>query len=134
MVDSLWYTAASDRTPLKLFLDIKSAFTADDTLLDNLGITANRIIDNEIFPYKDTIPETSDLTEELQEAAKLYIASRYKIHNKEFEEAREYKEDFRSILDGVIRRLVASNESRTRRVAYSKPYATEPMKSDPLGP
>ena len=85
MVDSLWYTAGSDRTPLKLFLNIGSADTADDVLLDNLGTTANRIIDNEIFPHKDDIPESSDLTEDLQECAKLYVASRYKIHSKEFE-------------------------------------------------
>lgn len=75
MADSLWYAAASDRTPLNLFLNIDSADTADDTLFDNLGTAANRIIDNEIFPYPDTIPEASDLTEDLQECAKLYWAS-----------------------------------------------------------
>jgi len=88
MVDSLWYTASSDRTPLKLFLNIDSPDTADDILLDNLGTTVNRIIDNEIFPFKDTIPETSDLTEDLQEYVNLYVASRYKIHGKEFDECR----------------------------------------------
>jgi len=134
MVDSLWYTAGSDRTPLKLFLNIDSADTADDTLLDNFGTVANRIIDNEIFPHKDDIPETSSLTEDLQESAKLYVAYRYKIHNKEFEEAKEYKEDFRAILDGVVRRLIASNESRTKRVIVSKVYATEPLQSEPQGP
>ena len=67
MVDSLWYTAGSDRTPLKLFLNIDSADTADDAVLDNFGVVANRIIDNEIFPYKDDIPETSTLSEDLQE-------------------------------------------------------------------
>ena len=69
MVDSLWYTAGLDREPLKLFLKITDA--GDDTLLDNLGTTVNRIIDNDIFPYKNTIPETSDLTEDLQECAKM---------------------------------------------------------------
>ena len=55
------------------------------------------------------------------------MAHKYKKHNKAFEAATAYLNEFDRILKGVIVRLVASAESRTLRTAVMRPYATEPL-------
>jgi len=126
MVDSSWY----DLDDCKSELDIASADTVDDSLLDDYGAKVNRKIDNKIFPYKDDIPETSDITEDLKGAAVLYVAYSYKRKIKEFEAATKYKEDFDETIEDVIVRLRATPESRSQRKVYSKGYATSPLRDE----
>jgi len=132
MVDSQWF----DLYIVKKELDIDSADTVDDDLLNDYGDKANRKIDNLIFPFKDDIPESSNVTEDLKGAAVCYVAYRYKLKTKEFEAAKMYKEEFENILFGtpdddnsmgVIGRYRATPETRSKRVAYTKPYATSPL-------
>ena len=132
MIDTQWYSQSDAKSEL----DIDSADTVDDDLLDDYGDKANRKIDNLIFPFKDDIPESADITEDLKGAAVCYVAYRYKLKTKEFEASKMYKEEFENILFGdaddvnsmgVIGRYRATPETRAKRVAYSKPYATSPL-------
>jgi len=130
MVDSSWFVLAD----VKAELEIATADTADDSLLNDYGSRVNRIIDNKIFPFKDIIPEVATLEEDLKDCAIAWCSYKYKRKNEEFDSAREYKVEFDDIIDSVITRLIASNELRTRRVIVSKAYATQPMQDDPTGP
>ena len=124
MADSVHYS----QTDVKAELKIASGDTSDDTDLDRWGLSADRIIDNKMFPFKDTLPLTGgELTEDLAAASIAWVAHKYKKHNKAFEAAREYRQEFDRILNGVIERLIASAESRTLRTAVMRPYATEPL-------
>ena len=123
MVDTLWYETPADLTTAKLELAITD--TNDDTLLDDYGIKANRKIDNFIFPLLDGIPTTSEITNELKQAAILDVARRYKIKHKSFEAAKEYQSDFDEIITSVKQRAKATPTNRSKIVARSADYDTE---------
>ena len=124
MADSVHYSQADAKAELK----IASGDTSDDTILDRWGLSADRIIDNKLFMYKDTLPFIGgELTEDLAAASIAWVAHKYKKHNKAFEASNSYREEFDRIINGVIERLVASAESRTLRTAVMRPYATEPL-------
>jgi len=124
MADSVHYSKVDTKTELK----IASGDTSDDTILDRWGLSGDRIIDNMIFPYRDTLPLTgSDLTEDMAAASIAWVAHKYKKHNKAFEAAKTYKDEFDVTMKGVVTRLIASAESRTLRTAVMRPYSTEPL-------
>ena len=129
MADTVWFVLADVKSELK----IATGDVSDDTLLNKYGTAVNRQIDNLIFPFKDTLPATgSAITEDLKEACVMRVSGKYSRHNKNFEGAKAYKEDYDMIIEQVIKRLVATPETRTDRVAVTKAYATEPLQSDPL--
>ena len=97
MVDSPWF----DLDDCKNEIDIALTDTVDDDILNDWGDKANRKIDNIIFPFKDDIPENSDITEDLKGAAVLYVAFRYKLKIKEFEAANLYKKEFNELFYGT---------------------------------
>ena len=124
-VDTLWYDTATDKTTAKDELDITDAL--DDTLIDDYGLKANRKIDNLVFPILDTIPttESAEITIELKEAAIFDIARRFKRVHKNFESAKDYKENFDEIIESVLRRAKAAPTTRQQRIARSIDYDTE---------
>ena len=106
-------------------LELAITDTNDDTLLDDYGIKANRKIDNFIFPLLDGIPTTTEITNELKQAAILDVARRYKIKHKSFEAAKEYQSDFDEIITSVKQRAKATPTNRSKIVVRSADYDTE---------
>jgi len=126
MVDSLWGVLAD----IKEELEIASGDTADDAYLNTKITKVNRFIDNEISPYATTLPITASLSEALKDAAIAAVSAKYRRRNKEFDTASAYQSEFERILDSVIKRFRADDESRAKRVTVVKAYATEPIASD----
>ena len=126
MVSStLWYDLSSDLTIAKNELNIND--DNDDTLLNDYGKKANRKIDNLIFGFQSTIPTliSSEITDELKQAAILDVARRYKIKIKSFESAKEYENDFDNIIESIKIRAKAEHAPRTRIAVSSQKYDTE---------
>ncbi len=130
---TVWYstaTTATDRNAVKNELRIKEDDNSDNDLIDDYGGNANRQIDNLLFPHKDKIPEAEDdITPEIKEAAKFFICRKYKVRQKNFEAANEYKKQFMEIIEGVIGRLKAIPEGREDTVVYTNKYRSEPLRT-----
>ena len=130
MTDSLWYDPNNNRPIIKEELGISATDTKFDDLLDSYGVSANRRIDNMIFPHKDTVPvEDENVTHDLKEAARLYVIYHYKLKNKSFEAVKLYKEEFEAIIDSVISRYRAGPEGRTDIPVEASRYRSEPLRS-----
>lgn len=127
MADSVHYS----QTDVKAELKIASGDTADDTDLDRWGLSADRLIDNKMRAFKNTLPLTGgELTEDLAAASIAWVSYRYKLQNKAFESAKQYKDDFNEIIKTVTTRLQNEGESRTLRTAVLKSYSTDPLASE----
>jgi hypothetical protein len=136
MADTVWFDLAEARAEI----GFDAGDTADDALLTDYGDKGNRIIDNLIFPYKDTLPATGgDITEDLKGACLMYVVYRYHLHREKFDLANEYKKDYKDTLfgdpdnpqdGGVVARLRAIPEARTQRVIVSSSYKTSPLKDE----
>lgn len=117
MADSSWYDPSKDRDVIKDELNIKVNDTVDDNTLDNYGAQANRKIDNLLFSYQDVIPvAVTAITDDCQGAARMYICYRYKVKQREFDSAKEYRMEFDSMINTVIKRLEALRTTRTNTV------------------
>ena len=117
----------------KTFLDIALTDTADDGYLDNMGLKANRQIDNDLAHVIDSVPvASSSITEELKGLATFWVATKYKQKNHDIETANSYKSDYTAGIKGFVNRLIAIPTGRTKRQTSTKDYLTEPLQSDPL--
>ena len=130
MTDSLWYDPTNARPAIKQEIGIAEGSTTDDDLLDKYGFSANRKIDNKIFPYKDVMPvNDDDVTNDLKEAARLYVIYRYKLKNKSFDAVKIYQDEFNSLIDEVISRYKATPEGRTDTIVAATSYRSEPLRT-----
>ncbi len=117
----------------KIFLDLALTDTADDVYLNDMGLKANRQIDNDLAHIISTVPVASaSITEELKGMATFYVARKFKLKNHDVDTANAYKEDYTDSITGFINRFTAIPTGRTRRQSVTKPYITEPLASDPL--
>ena len=120
MADSSWYDGSKDRDKVKDELNIQQSDTVDDDTLDNYGAQANRKIDNLLYSYQDVIPAAvTEITEDCQGAARMYVIYRYKVKQREFDSAKEFRLEFDSMLESVIKRLEAKRGTRTQAVLIS---------------
>lgn len=121
MADSVWYDSSKDRDTVKDELNIQVNDTVDDNTLDNYGNQANRKIDNLLFSYQDVIPAAvTEITGDCKGAARMYICYRYKVKQREFDSAKEYRTEFDSMVETVIKRLEAKRGTRTKTVLISE--------------
>ena len=114
-------------------LDIPTDGTdeVDNTRLQQYGREMSSFIDNEISPYIAVIPVLdANVTTDLELLCTYGVARRYKIFKNNFEAGKEYKGLFDDLLESVIARLKAIPTTRTKRVAVTKAYRTEPQISD----
>ena len=89
-----------DRT--KRLLEIASADTADDTLLDELGLVADQYMDNILIAHDEKIPLTgANILNDVKEMAALYTAGIYKGKRGDKDTSIFFKEQFKILLDGL---------------------------------
>ena len=87
----------------KLLLDIASADTADDTLLDALGALADQHIDNILKIHDEKIPNIStNVLNDIIMAANYYTAHLYKKRIHDNDSAQVHLDEFQIIIDGII--------------------------------
>lgn len=94
-----YYTKAN----VKLLLDIASADTSDDTLLDMLGALANQHIDNILKQHDEKIPlQGTNVLEDIKLAADYYTTSIYKGRREQPDSAKYWMEQYQVIIDGIV--------------------------------
>ena len=77
-------------TETKLILGITDS--ADDTLLNNFGTSANISLEDYIRSFYGDIPfETSEVTSDMNYAANYDVCMHYKLRNNNYEAAKEYQ-------------------------------------------
>jgi len=102
------------QTTVKTLLDIASADTADDSLLDTLGALADQHIDNIMLKHDEKIPNTStNVLNDIIMAANYYTVYLYKTRRDQLDEAKFYLNSFQIIIDGMIEQRSIEGESYT---------------------
>ena len=115
-------------------LDIATDGTdeVDDVRLQQYGREISSFIDNELTPYTSTIPVLdANITTDLELLCTYGVSRRYKIFKNNFDASKEYGKLFDDLLNSVINRFKSNPVGRTKRVAVTKAYRTEPQLSDP---
>ncbi len=106
-----------DRT--KRLLEIATGDTADDTLLDELGLVADLHIDNTLIIHDEKIPYTGNILNDIKELAALYTASIYKGKRGDAETSKFFMNMFKNIKTGM----------EEQRAVEGKPYIVERFNS-----
>lgn len=89
-----------DRT--KRLLEIATGDSADDTLLDELGLVADQYIDNILIAHDEKIPlTTTNILNDVKEMAALFTASIYKGKRGDQDTSKYFKGLFDILLDGL---------------------------------
>jgi len=115
----------------KTELDIEDTDEADDSYLTARGKDQDKVLENDLSAYLTEIPVLSaEVTDDLTLASVYGTCRRYKIKNKEFENANQYKDLYNETIESVKRRLGSQRTTRTRRSAVTRPYATRPLSDE----
>ena len=115
----------------KTELEIDSTDEADDGYLSDRGRDQDRVLQNDLSEYLTEIPVLSaDVTDDLTLASVYGVARRYKIKNKEFDNANQYKDLYNETITSIKRRLSSQRTTRTQRSAVTKAYATSPLSDE----
>ena len=105
----------------KRLLEIASADTSDDTLLNELGAVADQYLDNILIAHDEKIPLTgANILNDVKEMAALYTASIYKGKRGDQETAKFFKEQFDVLLEGI---------AQQRGINESIPFVVERFNS-----
>ena len=89
----------------KLILEIASADTSDDTLLDALGALADQHIDNIFKIHDEKIPlQGANVLNDIKMAANYYTASLYKSKRGDLESADWFMKQYQGIILGMTER------------------------------
>ena len=106
-----------DRT--KRLLEIASGDSADDTLLDELGLVADLHIDNTLIIHDEKIPYTGNILNDIKELAALYTAAIYKGKRGDQDTSKFFMDMFKDIKTGM----------EEQRAVEGKPYIVERFNS-----
>jgi len=107
-----------DRT--KRLLEIATGDSADDTLLDELGLVADQHLDNILIAHDEKIPLTStNILNDVKEMAALFTASIYKGKRGDQETSKFFMDLYKDLLDGLA----------LQRGIEGKPYIVERFNS-----
>jgi len=88
-----------DRT--KRLLEIASGDSADDTLLDELGLVANQHLDNILKIHDEKIPYSGTILDDVKELAAIYTAAIYKGKRGDKDTSKFFIDLFDNILEGL---------------------------------
>jgi hypothetical protein len=90
------------KTTVKLLLNIPTAQTSEDTLLDLLGALADQHIDNILKIHDEKIPlQGANVLNDIIMAANFYTASLYKARREDPEMAKHWMNEFNSTIEGI---------------------------------
>ena len=116
----------------KNLLNIPLNVESDDSILDQLGSKADQYFTNQMTSYAELLPLTGTNLTTAQQAVNQYVASLYMARKQNFDSAKYWEERYKESTNTLINILTSDPTIRTKRVAQTRPYATEPIKSDPL--
>ena len=116
----------------KNLLNIPLNVESDDSILEQLGSKADQYFTNQMTAYAELLPLTSTNLTTAQQAVNQYVASLYMARKQNFESAKYWEDRYKESTNTLINILTSDPTNRTKRVAQTRPYATEPIKSDPL--
>ena len=116
----------------KNLLNIPLNVESDDSILEQLGSKADQYFTNQMTAYAELLPLTSTNLTTAQQAVNQYVASLYMARKQNFESAKYWEDRYKESTNTLINVLTSDTTNRTKRVAQTRPYATEPIKSDPL--
>ena len=86
----------------KLILEIASADTSDDALINALGLLANQHIDNILKIHDEKIPlQGTNVLDDIQMAANWYTASLYKSKRGDMDSAKFFMDHYKDIILGI---------------------------------
>jgi len=93
-------------------VDIASADTADDTLLDLFGGLADQHIDNVLKIQDEKIPlQSTNVLNDIKMAANFYTASLYKAKKEDFPAADHWMKQYDNVINGIIAERQVENHS-----------------------
>jgi len=86
----------------KLLLNIDSGDTADDSLLDALGLIADQHIDNKLKLHDERIPlVAANVLKDINSAANYYVASLFRGKRGDTENAKFWMDAHETIMIGI---------------------------------
>ena len=105
---------------------------SEDSILEQLGGKADQYFTNQMTSYAEELPLTGgDLTTASQ-ATNQYVASLYMARKQNFESAKYWEDRYKESFNTLVNILTSNPTNRTKRIAVTKDYRTEPISSDPL--
>ena len=116
----------------KNLLNIPLNVESEDSILEQIGTKADQYFTNQMTAYAEQLPLTSTNLTTAQQAVNQYVASIYMARKQNFESAKYWKDHYQETLNTLVNILTSDPTNRTKRVAQTRAYATEPIKSDPL--
>ena len=105
---------------------------SDDSILEQLGAKADQYFTNQMTAYAELLPLTGVNLTTAQQSVNQYVASIYMARKQNFDSAKDWEDRYKESFNTLVNILTADPTNRTKRVAQTKAYITEPMKSDPL--
>ena len=82
--------------------------------------------------YAEQLPLTSGNLTTAQQATNQYVASLYMARKQNFDSAKYWEDRYKETFNTLVNLLTSDPTNRTKRVAVTKAYITDPLKSDPL--
>ena len=116
----------------KNLLNIPLNVESDDSILEQLGAKADQYFTNQMTAYAELLPLTGVKLTTAQQSVNQYVASIYMARKQNFDSAKYWEDRYKESFNTLVNILTADPTNRTKRVAQTKAYITEPMKSDPL--
>ena len=105
---------------------------SEDGILEQLGTKSDQYFTNQMTSYAELLPLTGGNLTTAQQATNQYVCSIYMARKQNFESAKYWEERYKETFNTLVNLLTSDPTNRTKRVAVTKPYVTEPLKSDPL--
>jgi len=100
------------KTTVKSLLDIASADTAEDTLLDLLGGLADKHIDNILKIHDEKIPrQGTNVDNDMKMAANFYATALYKGRREQPDSAKFWMDQFEKVIEGIKAELKVENQT-----------------------
>ena len=116
----------------KNLLNIPLNVESEDSVLSQIGTKADQYFTNQMTAYAELLPLTGNNLVTAQQSVNQYVASLYMARKQNFESAKFWESRYKESFNTLVEILTADPTNRTKRVAQTKSYLTEPMKSDPL--
>ena len=116
----------------KNLLNIPLNVESDDSILEQLGSKADQYFTNQMTSYAELLPLTGTNLTTAQQSVNQYVASIYMARKQNFDSAKYWEDRYKESFNTLVNILTSDPTNRTKRVAQTKAYLTEPMKSDPL--
>ena len=105
---------------------------SEDSILEQLGTKIDQYFTNQMTSYAELLPLTGTNLTTAQQSVNQYVASIYMARKQNFDSAKYWEDRYKESFNTLVNILTSDPTNRTKRVAQTKAYLTEPMKSDPL--